>query len=401
MSPATVAGPPGDAAPDPTALAARAREVLEGNWREPGFCVPHPTTYPWQWLWDSCFHAVVWRQLGEAERAVVELGNALAHQADDGFVPHMTYWSAGGRADDPTHASFWGRGATSSITQPPMFGHAVAELHRAGVALPDELVERSSRGLRFLVGPRWRDGLGPVIVHPWESGCDDSPRWDAWSGSDTWSPARAKAVKGELVADLCHDADGSPVASTGFEVVAAGFAALVAFNARELVSVTGDRDLADAADAIAAALDERWLVDDSGWADAVVVGPPGTTATNVRTAEALLPVLVSSDDVAVATALDASIDPDAFGGRFGPAGVHRAEPAFDPHVYWRGATWPQLAYLLWMAARRRGHAAADVLRDQLRAGAWRSGFAEYWDPDTGRGGGASPQSWTALAAVVD
>ena len=37
-----------------------------------GFCVPNPTTYPWQWLWDSCFHAVVWAHLGD-ERAVVEL----------------------------------------------------------------------------------------------------------------------------------------------------------------------------------------------------------------------------------------------------------------------------------------------------------------------------------------
>jgi hypothetical protein len=33
-------------------------------------------------------------------------------------------------------------------------------------------------------------------------------------------------------------------------------------------------------------------------------------------------------------------------------------------------------------------------------GATKSGFAEYWDPDTGAGLGAAPQSWTALAAVV-
>ena len=29
-----------------------------------------------------------------------------------------------------------------------------------------------------------------------------------------------------------------------------------------------------------------------------------------------------------------------------------------------------------------------------------SGFAEYWNPDTGAGLGARPQSWTCLAAVV-
>ena len=56
---------------------------------------------------------------------------------------------------------------------------------------------------------------------------------------------------------------------------------------------------------------------------------------------------------------------------------------------------------LWVAAGRRGaHAVADDLAGRLVAGASTSGFAEYWHPDTGRGQGAIPQSWTALAAVV-
>ncbi len=42
-----------------------------------GFCVPHATTYPWQWLWDSCFHAVVWAHLGD-DRAAAELRSALS-----------------------------------------------------------------------------------------------------------------------------------------------------------------------------------------------------------------------------------------------------------------------------------------------------------------------------------
>ena len=89
--------------------------------------MPNATTYPWQWLWDSCFHAVCWAHLGEGGRAVAELGNVLAHQAPDGFVPHLTYWDG---AD--VHAGFWGRRGTSSITQPPMYGHAVAELRPPG-----------------------------------------------------------------------------------------------------------------------------------------------------------------------------------------------------------------------------------------------------------------------------
>ena len=32
---------------------------------------------------------------------------------------------------------------------------------------------------------RMRDGLC-FVVHPWETGCDDSPRWDAWVGASDW-----------------------------------------------------------------------------------------------------------------------------------------------------------------------------------------------------------------------
>jgi hypothetical protein len=391
MSPATVAGDP-----DPAALIARAAEVLDAAWRPPGFCVPNPATYPWQWLWDSCFHAVCWSRLGRPDRAVVELTNALAHQDDDGFVPHITYWSSSGRADDLIHAEFWARPATSSITQPPMYGHAIAELVRAGVDVPADLLVRARRGLWFLLTARCRDGRGPFAVHPWESGCDDSPRWDAWctdaSGRPAWTYERWKEVKGELVASATTSS------SSAFEVAGAGFASLVAFNALELAEMTRDDELTEAATRVRDQLDRRWSASRATWTDDVITGP--TTTGEVRTLDALLPALVSADDAAVAAAFDRILDGRQYGGRFGPAGVHRDEPSFDPRTYWRGPAWPQVTYLLWLAARRRGRLEADELAAGLVRGAVASGFAEYWEPDTGTGLGAAPQSWTALAAVV-
>jgi hypothetical protein len=390
-----------DATPDPDQVRAAAEAVLRGHRRPPGFCVPNSTSYPWQWLWDSCFHAVCWARLDQPDRARLELANALSQQAADGFVAHMTYWSAGGQADDDTHAEFWGRRATSSITQPPMYGHAVAELVRIGVDVGADLVERATRGLWFLLQARRRDGVGPVIVHPWESGCDDSPRWDAWDpqGGARGRAERWRVVKGQLVESVVPAPGGSPVASRAFEVAAAGFTALLAFNASELAGVTGDAALAAAAQELAVQLDGRWSVEAGTWTDRVVVG--GTESAGSRTVEALLAVLVSSDRSAIDSAFAQLADPAHFGARFGPTGVHRDEPTFDPRTYWRGPAWPQLTYLLWLAAARRGREDdARRLAGALVAGAQRSGFAEYWDPDTGEGLGAVPQSWTALAVMV-
>ena len=88
-------------------------------------------------------------------------------------------------------------------------------------------------------------------------------------------------------------------------------------------------------------------------------------------------------------------------GRWGPAGVDRREPTYDPDEYWRGPCWPQLAYLLWLAARRRHrHRDGDQLAATTIAGAEASGLAEYWNPDTGAGLGAIPQSWAALVLLM-
>jgi glycogen debranching enzyme len=95
------------------------------------------------------------------------------------------------------------------------------------------------------------------------------------------------------------------------------------------------------------------------------------------------------------------LDPVALGGPYGPAGVDRREPSFAARTYWRGPAWPQLTYLVWVAALRRGRAEdARRLGAMLVDGALTSGWAEYWDATDGTGLGAAPQSWSALAAVV-
>jgi hypothetical protein len=391
----------------PATLAATARAVLENHWRPPGFAVPNAITYPYQWLWDSGFHAVVWSHLGEPDKALDELRALFARQGTDGFVPHMTYWSTPDASLD-----FWGRRGTSCLTQPPMYGHALAVLFRAGVAIPADLLDAAHAGLRFLLDARRAGGAGGVrIVHPWESGCDDSPRWDAWCPGPVWSLDAWRATKSTLVdgivAQLVDDSrftDGAfgPTFNEAFAVEPAGFGALVAFNARELATIGHDPDrddvLARAADDLAGVLATRWNPEVGTWVDVAVDGSWGSSA---RTADSLLPALVVDNGPQVAAALDSLLDADAFGGPFGPAGVHRSEPGFDPHRYWRGPVWPQLAYLLWLAARRVGH--DDVTRTLVAgtaAGAQASGWSEHWHPDTGASQGAAPQSWTGVVAVM-
>ena len=378
---------------DHEVIAARCLEILEGHWRPGGYTVPHETTYPWFWLWDSCFHAVVWAELDDG-RAEIELESVLVSQDEVGFVPHMRY----GDEEGP-HTELWGRPKTSSITQPPMYGHAAAALHRRGFYVPDEVRSRAAAGLRFFLTERRRDeGSGLVtLCHPWESGADDSPRWDHWCALE--DEEHWYELKGELLTTVERGPTGAPLSNPAFAAGSVGFNALVVFNVRELASIGGcDDELVEAADELADRLDERWDHELRTWVDA---GPSAEGSGRIRTLDSLLPILVIDDaDRLDAVAADL-LDLAHYGSRWGACGVHRDEPTFDATAYWRGTVWPQLCYLLWLAlARAERTEAADELAARTVLGAVDSGYAEHWNPDDGTGLGAIPQSWTTLAALL-
>jgi hypothetical protein len=368
-----------------------ARKVMELHWvADHRYTQPNAETYPWMWLWDSCFHAVIYASLGD-ERALHEAASVFRWQGGDGMVPHMGYQR------DPAYGlRAWGRYGASVITQPPMYGHALRVLDEAGFDVA-RLVEPATAGLRFLLRRRRLDCGLVGVVHPWETGADDSPRWNACSPAPTGTPGW-RMVKSNLVDSLVLNDCGSAVANRGFLVAPASFNALVAFNARELAAVSGDRSLLNEAAELAETLDASYDGDESTWPD---LAADGSVSSGVRTLDALLPVLVSDNAGHVRKAFDDLLDPAAFEARCGPCGVDRREASFSPTSYWRGSAWPQLTYLLWVAARARGEVVAEQrLLHAALEGLLGSGFAEHHHPFSGRGLGAIPHSWACLPLAM-
>jgi hypothetical protein len=372
--------------------------LLEAHWDEGrGYSVSNPSIYPHLWLWDSCFHAIVWAALDDP-RALRELEATLEGQLGSGLVPHMRYGDAG----PDTWLGPLDR--TSSLTQPPMYGHAARVLADRGARPADELLARAVRGLDWL-WERRRTELGLVyVVHPWEAGNDHSPRWDDWG-----APGRTRADydRGARTAwnkarmhDVTFAADGSAQWSSSFVACPAGFNAYVAFNLAELAGLLDDAVLAGRAAALAEAIDEHlWDEEEQLWADLPVVG--GGPSARTPTSDGVMPALVTTDRARALAALRQLDDPDRFGAPYGPANVARTHPAYDPDMYWRGPAWPPLSYLFWVALSRLGmHDAAAELREETVRAAWRSGFAEYWNPEDGRGLGAVPQTWAGLVLAM-
>lgn len=379
-----------------TDLLSRVRALIEAHWDpQRGYCVPNPGTYPHLWLWDSCFHAVIWAHLGDA-RAVRELDAVLAGQLPSGLVPHMRY--------GPSAPDTWlgPLARTSSLTQPPMFGHAVRILRERGFAVSEETLHRARAGLDWLWEHR-RAGNGLIyVVHPWEAGNDHSPRWDDWGAPGRTPqgysrPARTQWNK-DRVQDVRFGADGTAEWSSSFVVCPAGFNAYTAFNLAELAETLGDAGLAERARILAAAMDEQlWDETEQLWSDAALVG--GGESARIPTSDGVMGALVTAHPERARAALAQLDDPARFGAPHGPANVARTHPAYDPQTYWRGPAWPILNYLFTLARSRWGQDVAGIVRDTVDS-AWTSGWAEYWNPETGAGLGAAPQTWTGIVLAM-
>ncbi|OGG53522.1 hypothetical protein A2764_02705 [Candidatus Kaiserbacteria bacterium RIFCSPHIGHO2_01_FULL_55_79] len=155
------------------ALMRRNRRTAQGH----TFTVPAGGMYPNQWLWDSCFHAIILSHI-EPDMAKAELRALFARQLPNGMVPHMIFWR---KVVWPPSYS-WGLKGTSSITQPPMIAYAAWEIHRRSPdrAFLEEIYPKLFAHYKYMVNER-----DPVyhhlagIINPDESGEDNSPRFDA------------------------------------------------------------------------------------------------------------------------------------------------------------------------------------------------------------------------------
>lgn len=367
--------------------------VLESAWRDDrGYCLPNADVYPHMWLWDSCFHSIAWASLHD-ERGLLELGHALNLQFANGFLPHMVYAGLNTVYRGP-------RSDVSCFTQPPVYALAMTWAARQGLPVPDDLPGRVSQGLAYFTTRRFRDGLA-FVVHPWETGCDDSPRWDSWYGGSDWNPRDWLVRDQELVGATEFSGDeGDAIWNTEFVCAPSLFNGILSHAFLLASELTGDDAQRRASFEIGEAMDELLWDDGQGlYVDRPVVG--GGDSHRVPTLNGVLSALGSVRRDYALACLDQLRDPSRFAAPWGLRYLPAADPFYLPDGYWRGPAWPQLEFLAVQACRRWGDdALADQIAERGRRAIVQSGWSEYWNPETGAGRGARPQTWAALAAAL-
>ena len=428
-------------------LAGEAIRVLRTNDRGT-WTRPSPRLYPHQWSWDAAFVAIGWAHFAP-DRAVTELRSLFRGQWSNGMVPQIVFDSSVALgAYEPRHRTWATAGlcpprvATSGICQPPVHAIALARVRAIATRRDDgtlahvdraiaELYPRLAAWHRWLHTARDPDGTGLVTVfHPWESGLDNSPRWDDALAAITINEDTAGARP-----DLAHVDDASerpsddeyrryhtlvrelvdvrydPVQSHRrhpFRMADVLFTAILAAADDTLADLAGvaghpadaDGHRADAElsrrgleacwdPARCACLDRdlvahRWVIADTIAGFAPLVAGCDSDRTEALATRLAGPSFAGADCLRWAVPPTTAVD----------------DPAFDPRSYWRGPTWPVITWLLWWALDRDGcHHRAEALRTAAIAQLRASGCSEYAHPLTGEPLGSSAQSWTAAVAL--
>lgn len=425
-----------------------AARVLEMNWSG-DHMVPSRLLYPHQWSWDTAFIAIGLAYLNPS-RAWRDLRSLFEAQWPDGRVPHIVF-DPGTAEDDyfpgpgfwrvPAHGKRPAHGSTG-LVQPPMHAIAAWEVYRHaaahGAAAAHEaraelawLYPRLVAEQEYLARRRDAGGAGLAsVVHPWETGLDNSPAWDA---------AMAAVPVDMSLLERYHRRD-LDIADAAHRPTDEDYARYVRLVLSYRDGDYSDADLAERHEFVVECPNFNAILGAAESALARIAGVVGADAdTHRRRAQRITEMIVDrlydpatrtfrARDVRTGTlsparcvsgltplilpglpgAHAAAIMAEAESARFGlpeRTGVplpsyDRTAPDFDTLRYWRGPVWFNVNWLLHLGMLRHGyHDQAERLTTAMLRLVHRAGMFEYFNPETGQGIGAPSFGWTAALSL--
>jgi hypothetical protein len=431
---------------DREALLRKAKAVLDANWTGEA-TVASRSLYPHQWSWDTAFIAIG-RSWSEPSRAMRELETLFRGQWANGMLPHIRFDVDNAPRDYFPGPDFWrsDRGSlvppgewTSGLVHPPVHARAALDVYRhAGgdaeaLAFLRRMFPKLAAQHEHLGSARDPAGHGlAALVHPWESGLDNSPIWDPGLHSVTVPAGAVPAYRRYDVAhasvahrpsDADYDRylylvmryrdsgydDGDLLASSPFLIEDPMFNAILLWSTHALAEIAGilgeDRAPYKAAarrihDGMLAHL---WDPEAQRFFAYDLHAGRWIRKESIESAMPLLdPELPKAVVDAIVTDLTSPhFDPPPDVEHYLIPSYDLRGPEFERQRYWRGPVWINTDWLALCGLRTHGRTelAGEVEGSMIRL-VERSGFCEYFDPFSGAGYGGSDFSWTA-ALLID
>jgi glycogen debranching enzyme len=381
-------------------------------------CPSRLSGYPWQWFWDSCFHAIVLCHI-DVKLAERELRTLWSAQQPDGFIPHIIRWGARLLLYPPVylHSKLSWRPHTSAFIQPPVLAQAALAVAERGQSTEflAEAIDHVRRYYLYLHDRRDPDADSLIsVIHPDETGMDQLPAYDAVQDAQNSSRLGIRARNrlldiGNLV--LGHNYNLEVIFRRDrFNVEDVLVNCIYAQGLRAAsrsCRMAGDEPGATSFARMSQRTEDAILAKMRDRKSGAFFGLSGKSEQplHVLTCSSLMPLLLESipKDQADALVQRHLLNKREFWLPYPIPSVAASEPSFRPAEQfniWRGPTWINSNWFLVKALRRHGYAeVADSITQKSVEMVQRSGFREFYNPYTGEGYRAREFSWSTL--VVD
>ena len=391
------------------------RQRGHANWcgHDFDFTCPSSVTYPFQWFWDSCFHAIALSHIDLA-KAEAEIKSLLKNQHDDGFVSHVTFWQRDSFEEMvSTYAIAFRSKYLSDEMQPPLLAEAVQAVAQRGrgAEFINEVLPSVRRFYEWLHNVRNPFGDGLIrVVQPDETGLDHSPKWDELMNiqdeeHDSWDRGW------HSICDPYDKFNRDPkkmIALNHFVVADVMVNVIYIENLKVLAELCLQvKNEAGAAIYIARAAKARDSLEELCWdeTDGLYYDVNGKENQKLRvnTFTSLMPLLLADLAPKKVEALMAHLlNPDEYWAEFPIPSTAMNHPTYRPetvggNLVWRGPTWINSNWYLARGLMRHGRVdLARVIANQSILAMRKSGVCEYYNPQTASGRGAPDFSWSTI-----
>jgi hypothetical protein len=328
---------------------------------------PSKTHYVGVWQWDAFFHALAYRHV-DTRLAEDQLRIVLDHQRDDGMIPDAVH--------DEGIVTHLKVPVDADVTKPPLLAWAALKLYNSSGHRDflEEIYDPLTRWDRwwFEANDPERDGI-VHYYHPYSSGLDDSPLWDA----------------------------GMPVESPELNT----YLVLQMESLARIATILGLEN--DARMWASRAEDLTTRIVDHFWDEQAGVfwATHHHQPIRVLTPFNLYPLWIGRLPKSITERLISHLtNPAEFWTPWPIPTVAKSDPKYDPEQMWRGPTWVNINYLFVEMLERNGYYdLARQLRDKtLDLICQHDDIYEYYHPETGvRPPKAAPIFGWSSAVFID
>ena len=402
-----------------------AKKVLLGN-KKRGYTLPtNNKLYPAQWNWDSGFIALGYSHF-KLKYALDEIKTLIRGQWKDGMIPHILFHDL--KTDYYPNHSVWACGNkihSSGITQPPILAiitKLILDKNRINNKYKADfkkIVKGILKYHKWFIKFRDPNNSGLVsILHPWESGYDNSPLWDE-PMSKVKIPKNLKYKRGDNKVvnpeyrplDIDYDRyvtiknhlrknnyNPKKLYKTSlFNVVDVGFNSIFLRANKDLLKLLNTFNLKSKELESYISRSERKIIKLFNQKKNTFfnIDLKNKKKINIPSITHFFILFADLEDKAFNNKIIKNLEKHSLKEKYLLPSVKSNHLKFEEKRYWRGPVWINCNWIIYQGLKNKNIKFANQIKRKTINLVKQKGFNEYYSCKTGKGFGASNFSWTA------